>query len=73
MMFSSWSELVSYLEGIFALCVKNEELTQILTLCFHLQYFCLFVGTRVQLLECIFVISMRLIEFDLFDSESTRY
>ena len=25
-----------------------------LTLCFHLQYFCLFVGTRVQLLECIF-------------------
>ena len=25
-----------------------------LTLCFHLQFFCLFVGTRVQLLECIF-------------------
>ena len=35
-------------------------------LCFHLQYFCLFVGTRVQLLECIFVISKRLIAFDLF-------
>ena len=44
-----------------------------LTLCFHLQYFCLFVGTRVQLLECIFVFSKRLIEFDLFDSESDRY
>ena len=28
------------------------------------------MGTRVQLLECIFVFSMRLIEFDLFDSES---
>ena len=51
MMFSSWSELVSYLEGIFALRVKNEELTQMFKLCFHLQYFCLFVGTRVQLLE----------------------
>ena len=44
-----------------------------LTLCFHLQYFSLFVGTRVQLLECIFVFSKRLIEFDLFDSESDRY
>ena len=54
MMFSSWSELVSYLEGIFALRVKNEELTQMFKLFFHLQYFCLFVGTRVQLLECIF-------------------
>ena len=37
-----------------------------LTLCFHLQYFCLFVGTSAQLLECIFVISKRLIKFDLF-------
>ena len=66
MMFSSWSELVSYLEGIFALRVKNEELTQMFKLSFHLQYFCLFVGTRVQLLQCIFVISKRLIAFDLF-------
>ena len=64
MMFSSWSELVLYLEGIVALCVQNEELTQVLTLCFHLQYFCLFVDTRVQLLECIFVISKRLTAFD---------
>ena len=36
------------------------------TLCFHWQYFCVFVGTRVKLLECIFVISKRLVEFDLF-------
>ena len=34
------------------------------TECFHWHYFCLFVGTRVQLLDCIFVISKRLIEFD---------
>ena len=39
------------------------------TLCFHLQYFYLFVGTRVQLLECIFAISKRLIEFDPFGIE----
>ena len=39
------------------------------TVCFHWQYFCLFVGTRVQLLECIFVISKRLIEFNLFEIE----
>ena len=37
--------------------------------CFHWQYFCLFVGTRVQLLECIFVISKCLIEFDPFEIE----
>ena len=37
-----------------------------LTLCFHLQYFCLFVGTRVQLQECIFVFSKRLIGFVFF-------
>ena len=36
------------------------------TLCFHWQYFCVLVGTRVKLLECIFVISKRLVEFDLF-------
>ena len=34
------------------------------TVCFHWQYFCLFVGTRVQLLDCIFGISKRLIEFN---------
>ena len=39
------------------------------TLCFHRQFLCLFVGTRVQLLECTFVISKRLIEFDLFRIE----
>ena len=39
------------------------------TVCFHWQYFCLFVGTREQLLECIFVISMRLIELDPFGIE----
>ena len=57
---------------MLALYVKNEELTQILTLCFHFQYFCLFVGTRVQVLECIFMISKRLI-LSLIYSESTRY
>ena len=39
------------------------------TVCFHWQYFCLFVGTRVQLLEYIFVISNRLIELDPFGIE----
>ena len=57
---------------MLALYVKNEELTHILTLCFHFQYFCLFVGTRVQVLECIFMISKRLI-LSLIYSESTRY
>ena len=66
MKFSFWLELVLYLEGIFASCVKNEELTPMLTLCVHLQYFGLFVGTRGQLLLGIFVISKRPIEFDLF-------
>ena len=37
------------------------------TVCFHWQNFCLFV--RVQLLECIFVISKRLIELDPFGIE----
>ena len=60
------SELVLYFEGIFASCVKNEESTPMLKLCVHLEYFDLFVGTRVQLLDCIFVTSKRLIEFDLF-------
>ena len=39
------------------------------TVCFHWQYFCLFVGTRVQLLECSFGISERLIEFDPIEIE----
>ena len=39
------------------------------TVCFHWQNFCLSLGTRVQLLECIFVISKRLIEFDPFGIE----
>ena len=69
MKLSFWLELVLYLEDIFASCVKNEELTPMLTLCVHLQYFGLFVGTRVQLLECTFVISKRLTEFDLFRIE----
>ena len=42
---------------MLALYVENEELTQILTLCFHFQYLCLFVGTCVKVLECIFMIS----------------
>ena len=33
MKFSFWSELVLYLEGIFASCVKNEELVPMLKLC----------------------------------------
>ena len=51
---------------LFLCCVENEELTQMVTLCFHWQYFCVFVGTRIKLLECIFVISKGLIEFDPF-------
>ena len=39
------------------------------TVCFHWQYFCLFGGTRVQLLESIFVISKRLIELDPYGIE----
>ena len=30
------SELLLYFEGIFASCVKNEELTPMLKLCVHL-------------------------------------
>ena len=45
--FWNWSHIWKV---ILALCVRNEKLTQMSTLCFHLHYFCLFVGTRVQLL-----------------------
>ena len=36
MKFSFWSELVLYLEGIFASYVKNEEFAPMLKLCVHL-------------------------------------
>ena len=36
MKFSFRSELVLYLEGIFASCVKNEELAPMFKLCVHL-------------------------------------
>ena len=39
------------------------------TVWFHWQYFCLFGGTRVQLLKSIFVISKRLIELDPYGIE----
>ena len=40
--------------------VKSSDTT------FSFGVFCLFVGNRMQLLECIFVISKRRLEFDLF-------
>ena len=56
MMFSFWSERLIFGTLFLALCVKNEEITHMLTSCFHWQYFCLCVATRVQLL----------LEFDVF-------
>ena len=66
MMFSFWTELVTYLEHYSYVMYEKWRLTQMVTLCFHWQYFCVLMGTRVKLLECIFVISKSLVEFDLF-------
>ena len=64
MKFSFWLELVTYLERQSSAMCEKLRINQMSTVCIHWQYFCLFVGTRVQLLECIFGISERLIEFD---------
>ena len=44
---------------------EKRRINSNLTLC-SFAVFCLIIGTRAQLLECIFAISKRLAEFDLF-------
>ena len=64
MIFSLWSELVTYL-GTYSsvMCEKR-----IINSNFDTVFICSIpiVDTRVQLLECIFVISKRLVKFYLF-------
>ena len=67
-MFLLWSELVSYLEGIFVLCVLNEELTQLLTLF----PFAVFLSVRAYNCWSAFLCFLSVL-LSLIFSESTKY
>ena len=61
--FWNWSHIWKV---ILALCVRNEKLTQMSTLCFHLHCFLSVRGYSCTTAVVHFVISKRRIEFDLF-------